>query len=75
MNLAKQMEALMYNLPRKPSTLYENPITHTPSYHNAHFQAKQQLSINPHHLPTILFTPKTSFTPYNNFQNPLTQQS
>ena len=40
LNLAKQMESLIYNLPRKPFTLYKTTTNQNPSYSNNTLQSR-----------------------------------
>ena len=70
LNLAKQMESLIYNLPRKPFTPYKLTANQTPSYSNNTLQPKPQTSTKPNQLPGILPTPKPPFTPYSNYTKP-----
>ena len=61
LNLAKQMEMLMYNLPRKPFSPYKNPTIQTPPYQNVLSTTKTSSVLNPTQLPGLLPTPKTPF--------------
>ena len=40
LNLTKQMEMLLYNLPKKPFIPYKSSIPNTPPYYSPHTQAK-----------------------------------
>ena len=70
LNLAKQMELLIYDLPRKTFTPYKSTVNQPPSYSSNTLQPKSQISIKPHQLPDILPTPKPSFTSYSNYTKP-----
>ena len=71
LNLAKQMELLIYDLPRKTFTPYKSTVNQPPSYSSNTLQPKSQVSIKPHQLPGILPTPKPSFTSYSNYTKPV----
>ena len=69
LNLAKQMESVMYNVPQKPFTPYKTQPTQPPSYSNNPPQAKPHTSVPPNQLPGLLPIPK-SFTPNKNYHKP-----
>ena len=78
LNLAKQVEAMVYHVPRKPFIHHKpGPITPTSSSYSPQIATKQHTpSINtPYYnkqLPPLLPTPKTPINPYYNTSRPNT---
>ena len=66
LNLAKQMEVFMYNLPRRPYTPYKSHIPYNSPYPRVQSPNRQQPNISHHPLPGLLPMPKPSFTSYTN---------
>ena len=70
LNLAKQMESVMYNFPCKPYSPYKNPTPY--NQHPTHVQSpnRQHPSSSYHPLLGLLPTLKPPFKPYSNPPKP-----
>ena len=72
LNIAKQIESLAYNIPRKPFVPYKQPITHSSPYPNTHLFPKPSYSTNSNNLPGLLPKPNLPANPYSNLPRPST---
>ena len=72
LNIARQMEAILYSMPRKPYLPYKTPNTTVSPYSHTSYQAKPQPYIPPQPLPPLLSTPKPNSNPYTNYPKPFT---
>ena len=72
LNLTKQMESLVYNLPRKPFQSYNNSSpASTTTYPNQQLP-KPNFQMNINNRPVLLPTPKFPALPYQNQSKPST---
>ena len=68
LNLAKQMEAVMHNLPKKPFNLYKYP-TPNQNYSPSPISLNESTYTYNQKLPPLLPTPRMNSNPYTNTTN------
>ena len=70
LNLVKQLQVLMYNMPRKPFIPYKPPLNQTPFYQNTFTLPQPQFGTASSNLPSLLPKPNLPIKPYGTTSKP-----